>query len=298
MITRVLVPLDGSQLAEFVIPYVEAIARASGAGIVLLAAVGEPRRWGDSAPVDLKGETHCARTYLETVAGRLHEDLRSKAEMEVTSKPAAKAIIDFAAAIHADLIAMTTHGRSGVARWVLGSVAAKVLHAAETPLLLVRPPSDSSVTAPARIEKILVPLDGSAVSLAALPFAEELARALGASLFLFHAVVPPVLAYPGAEMIALDARVLKSLEEGGRNFVTAAAAAATARGIKAEAAVSIGNAVDAIVAAAQDQAAGLIVMSTHGRSGAGRMVLGSVADAVVRRSSLPVVLVRPAVDRA
>jgi nucleotide-binding universal stress UspA family protein len=78
-----------------------------------------------------------------------------------------------------------------------------------------------------------------------------------------------------------------------RKFLAAAAEDLTARGLEAEAIVNVGNATDGIVWAAERENAGLIVMSTHGRSGVGRMVLGSVADSVVRRTSLPVILVRP-----
>src|SRR3990172_3139189 len=89
----------------------------------------------------------------------------------------------------ADLIAMSTHGRSGLMRWVLGSVATKVLHGASHPLLLVRA-RDQAGRPPAVIDRILVPLDGSQLSLTVLPYVEELAEALGARLVLFHALLP------------------------------------------------------------------------------------------------------------
>lgn len=143
------------------------------------------------------------------------------------------------------------------------------------------------------IDKILVPLDGSDLSSSVLPFALELAKRFDASIVLFHAVVPPVLTYPGAETIAFDARVLEEMETGARNFLSSAASDLNAKGVRTEVVVAVGNATDCIVAAAESEGAGLIAMSTRGRSGLSRLVLGSVADAVVRRAGRPVVLIPP-----
>jgi len=147
------------------------------------------------------------------------------------------------------------------------------------------------------IAKILVPLDGSGLSASVLPFVLDLAKPLKASIVLFHAVVPPVLTYPGAEAIGLDARVLEEMESGARNFLTSAAGDLVAKGVPTDILVTVGNATDGIVDAADSEGVDLIVMSTHGRSGIGRLVLGSVADAVVRRTTLPVLLVRPSTNK-
>jgi len=143
------------------------------------------------------------------------------------------------------------------------------------------------------IKKILVPLDGSELSSSVLSFVVDLAKPLEASVILFHAVVPPVLTYPGAEGIGFDARVLEEMESGAQNFLSSAAGDLAAKGVPTDILVTVGNATDGIVAAADSEGVDLIVMSTHGRSGIGRLVLGSVADALVRRSRRPVVLVRP-----
>jgi len=147
------------------------------------------------------------------------------------------------------------------------------------------------------IKKILVPLDGSELSASALSFVVDLAKPLKASITLFHAVVPPVLTYPGAEAIGFDARVLEEMEAGARNFLTSAAGDLTAKGVPTDVVVTVGNATDGIVDAADSGGVDLIVMSTHGRSGIGRLVLGSVADAVVRRAPHPVLLVRPTTNK-
>ncbi len=186
MIKRILVPLDGSDLAESAIPYAEQIATKTGAEVLLLTSVYQDDSWQASAAhVDHKWAP-LIQTYLETKAG----ELRAKgitATNDIASGPAAETILARVVDENVDLIAMCTHGRSGVTRWVLGSVADKVLHATACPILLVRPASPSvGATKTLPIGKILIPLDGSEHSLAVLPFVEELAKALDASLFFFH----------------------------------------------------------------------------------------------------------------
>lgn len=97
------------------------------------------------------------------------------------------------------------------------------------------------------INKILVPLDGSDLSSAVLPFAVDLAKPLAASIALFHAVVPPTLTYPGAEAIVFDARFLEDLEASARKFLDSAASDLAAKGIKADVVVSVGDATNGIV---------------------------------------------------
>jgi nucleotide-binding universal stress UspA family protein len=292
VISKILVPLDGSQAAEAVLPYVERIATATNARVLLLAAVDKPRDWGEDTGGDLKGERHEAEAYLHRLQARLASATGNDVETEVASSEPAAAVLATSEKHQPDLIAMTTHGRSGVARWVLGSVAAKLLHATHTPMLVVRPPAEGKQRNAPGLTKILLALDGSELSASVLPFAVDLAKFLGASVVLFHAVYEPVMTYPGAEAV-FDTGALKGMEAGAHEYLTTVARDLDAKGVKTHRAVAIGNATDGIVWAAEREGAELIVMSTHGRSGIGRIVLGSVADAVVRRSSLPVIVVRP-----
>jgi nucleotide-binding universal stress UspA family protein len=174
----------------------------------------------------------------------------------------------------------------------VGSVATKVLHATHTPLLLVRPPDEGKKSEAPALKKLLVPLDGSELSASVLPFAGDLAKSLGAPVVLFHSVFEPVMTYPAAGAV-ISGGVLEEMQSGAREYLAAHANDLATQGVTAEPAVAVGNATDGIVWAAEREGADLIVMSTHGRSGLERVVLGSVADAVVRRTSLPVVLVRP-----
>jgi nucleotide-binding universal stress UspA family protein len=215
-------------------------------------------------------------------------------ESAVTAGDPGDAILSEADAKDADLIAMSTHGRSGLTRWVLGSVADKVVHRTMKPLLIVRA-RDAREHPPATVNRVLVPLDGSPLSLSVLPYVEDLAATLGASLVLFNGV-PPLDVYPGAETTAARVgNVIDDLLEQGRAFLAQVEAEIEARGkTQARSVVTIGFAVDEITRVAEEVNAGLIAMATHGRSGVDRWVMGSVADGVVRRSSLPCLLVRPA----
>src|SRR3970282_1262431 len=171
MIRTVLVPLDGSKAAEAVIPYVELIASRTGAAVHLLTVVHD--RDGEAKA----GE---ARAYL----GERATGLRPlPCSTSVKSGEEAQVILAEADVGDADLIAMSTHGRSRLMRWVLGSVATKVLHGASRPLLLVRA-RDQADRPPAVIDRILVPLDGAQLSLTLLPYVEALAGALPGRLLL------------------------------------------------------------------------------------------------------------------
>lgn len=283
MIRTVLVPLDASTAAETVIPYVELIASRTGADVRLLTVVRsdeESRQVGD------------AHAYLEKTANELRGRSLS-CETEVAAGHEAQAILDQADAKDADLIAMSTHGRSGLMRWVLGSVAQKVVHGASRPLLLVRARDDGE-RPPVTIERILVPLDGSPLSLGVLPYVEEMAEALGASLVLYNGV-PPLDIYPGTEMTpARVGGIIDDLLAQGQSFLTQVADEIEGRGkVKARSVVTIGFPVDEIARIAAEIDVGLIAMATHGRSGVNRWLMGSVADGVVRRAELPCLLLRP-----
>jgi nucleotide-binding universal stress UspA family protein len=189
---------------------------------------------------------------------------------------------------------MTTHGRSGITRFVLGSVADKLLHTG-APLLVVRPGDDDTghPLVPAGIRKILVPLDGSELSLAAISLAEEMARVFNASLVFCSVVSTDWIAYSGMETPVLYQDVLTDMKATTKANVDRIAGESRGRGFKAECFVGIGVPADEIQRIATEHGAGLIVMSTHGRSGPSRWVMGSTADALVRRTHLPCLLVRP-----
>jgi nucleotide-binding universal stress UspA family protein len=291
----ILVPLDGSDLSERALPYATAVAQAAGARLVLLqVAIANLVTRND--PLTGQPETvDLAAAYLGDVRARIGEGVTAET-IEFWGEPGPE-IVRAARERGAGLIAMATHGRSGLGRWLYGSVADHVLRHAEVPVLLV-----SAVCPPAWPEggpgTILVPLDGSALAEAALAPAAALAGPLRARLLLLRAVEPPVVAgaaYATGYVYA-DYDPGPALEEA-RGYLEGVARGLRERGLTADVAAEEGPAAAAIARAARERGAGLIAMATHGRSGIGRLVLGSVATGVLHQAAAPLLLLRPGPGR-
>ena len=282
MIERILVPLDGSELAESVLPYVRHMAVSTGAGVRLITVVKD------------ESDREKANSYLRSRQERLGLEA-IETSVTASGNGEAEGILSEAEGWNADLIAMSTHGRSGAMRWVFGSVADKVIHATTRPLLLVRSRPEEPTPEEVQIDRVLVPLDGSGLSLGVLPYVEGIAKALGATLVLFSAVAPPQT-YTGVEIGAMPVPTADLIDEmmaQSQESLTGVAKEIEERGVKTRSMVTTGFPVSEIVRAAQEVEAGLIAVATHGRSGVNRWIMGSVADGVVRRSALPCLIVRP-----
>lgn len=292
MIKTILVPLDGSELAEQVLPYASQLARHADAELLLLTSIQPVGIWDATATaINWEREERLAQDYLDAQKTRLESEA-VKVRVKRQHGEAAANILQAAEEEDVSLIAISTHGRSGLGRWLFGSVADRIVQNSHVPLLMIRP---DPRTAPKTVfEKVLVPLDGSEVAASVLPFVEEVARLYGASLVLYHAVAP-ISAYPGFETVnpQIDGKVLQEMQDQARELLSSNARDIEARGIHATVAVSIDLAVDGIIRAANETGCDLIAIGTHGRSGLGRVVLGSVANAVMRRSTLPCLLVHP-----
>jgi nucleotide-binding universal stress UspA family protein len=311
---QILVPLDGSLLAESVIPYAVELARAQGDALHLLrvitpATVAPSLAWPMPAPVNierwLEADRQAARDYLNLLGNQIHA-AEVKVQTTVAEGNPAEIIIGLTRSKVStiDTIAMATHGRRGVERWVLGSVAEKVLHAAPVPLLLVRgTPSDTppevgppyhQLVFDRSYRRIIVPLDGSDLAEQALEEARLLANALVATLVLV-AVVPfwddVGLSEPGVlPSWTIDGQ--QHLREYAAQYLESVAAPLRDSGLTVQTHWVDGDPPEAIAATAERESADLIVMATHGRSGFSRLWLGSVATQVVRRASVPVLMIR------
>jgi nucleotide-binding universal stress UspA family protein len=188
---------------------------------------------------------------------------------------------------------MATHGRGGLGRWAYGSVADKVLQGAPVPVLLVRADAAAAMLSAGWPRRLLVPLDGSDLAEQALPLATDLARRAGADLCLLASISWAFTTH-AVQLISL---------EGPAQQVTAAYLQRVSRrlaasGMPVASTIRLEPAADAILAGAAAQRADLIVMSTHGRGGLGRWLVGSVADRVLRGATVPVLLVRAGVPVA
>ena len=295
MYRRILVPLDGSPLAEQALPLAKMFAVGFQAAVVLFQAIPPIRETlrvdGEVFPVDEQTELlrWQAREYLESV----HKDFAAAgiaAEREIRAGVPAPAILDLVESTGIDLIVMATHGRTGVGRWVYGSVADKVLHGARVPLLLVR--ASEQPVAPQPLTRILVPLDGSELAERALEPARQVAEAFDAEVLLFRAWDMPL--YGMEEPLNVVESLERAVRASAEDYVTHSTCQLQAQGMRVRGETQGGTAAEGILEQAQHVKASLIVMSTHGRSGVSRWVMGSVADRVLRTSPIPVLLIRAA----
>ncbi|HEY1012394.1 MAG TPA: universal stress protein, partial [Herpetosiphonaceae bacterium] len=239
-----------------------------------------------------------AQTYLDSAAARLAA-CGVAATTRVLEGDPASALLSYARA-NKDIamIAMATHGRSGVRHLLFGSVAEKILHAAPVPLLLARAQQETVLTGIGPYRSLLVPLDGSLHAEQALPLAHRLARRTAADLILMHAVPTPddlTLAQHGYSA-GWDDRHLAKLRSRAEAYLQTKAARHAAGGAPVRTLVRTGHAGEQIVAAAREASADLVVMATHGLTGLRRLWLGSMATYVVRHSLQPVLLVRSEPD--
>jgi nucleotide-binding universal stress UspA family protein len=294
MIDRILIPLDGSDLAEQALPHGVLQARRFGAHIFLLRVV-EPippaaAEW--AVPPDLEAIQEGAASYLAGIVKPLvKQGLR--VDYCVRMGPPAETILAFARAEGVNLIAMSTHGRSGIGRWVYGSVADKVLRGAGTPVFLIRASESTPPVEVPGYRRLLVPLDGSELAELALPYAETWARTFHSEVILLRVPTLPAYVSLGPDASMLVPSLLSEAYDDADTYLANMVRKLKAKGLAVhKAAVEPGAIADTIVDYAHDAGVDCIVMSTHGRSGLGRWVYGSVADRVLRGSGVPVLLVR------
>jgi len=287
MYSKILIPLDGSKTAEMVLPYARFLAGRFKIPIELLAVIdiaeiaahmsAERARFLDTMIDD--GERH-STAYLRGVASTFQG---ADVKCTVEKARAADAIIERGEADTAMLIAMATHGRSGLNRFLLGSIAEKVLRGTVNPLLLVRATEEAKSNGEATLKSIIVPLDGSELAESVIPMAAGLAKKLGLKVVLFRSYH----IIDNAEMIA-------GVRDEANEYLEKQVAEVKKLGVeKASFVTKEGFAADEIIALGGTTPGGLIAMCSHGRSGVKRWVLGSVAETVVRHSAGPVLITRP-----
>lgn len=286
MVRKILLPLDGSVLSETALPWAELLAERTAASLVVLRAAmvrGFPGVDLTDAQVHAVQE---AESYVEGVAARLRQR-GFTVDLALPYGIAGEAIVDAATRRSADLIVMATHGRSGLGRWIYGSVADAVLRSATVPIFLVRSGAPQP-SAAKPLRTIVVPLDGSRVAEAVLPWAEELVRLLRARVVLVRAVETPVFDESTGQRAAVE---LEASQVEAHSYLHAVAERFTRAGAEVALEVRIGIPPYVIVDCASELEADLIVMATHGRSGVARLVYGSVAAGVLRDAAVPVLLV-------
>jgi nucleotide-binding universal stress UspA family protein len=303
MFKRILVPLDGSTIAEQVIETAGDLAKRAGATVILAHAdTPENYIYVEGLPVtDEHGApvhgTH-EREYLRRWSDCVRETWGVRAEFTVlhqSGASSAEMLATHMAETHIDLVAMTTHGRGGLERLWLGSVADQLVRSTHVPILLLRP--DGAVSVLPTIQRVLVPLDGSVISDRILPYAMALASHIGAVVTLMRvvkvteqvAITPIGTAAPHVDQQGFDQRL-----EEAQNYLDSTAKSLPPGRAKVVTHVAVsGHVAASILEAAKAERGTLIAMTTHARTGLQRLFLGSVADKVLRASHIPMLLFSP-----
>jgi nucleotide-binding universal stress UspA family protein len=310
-IRSILLPLDGSPLSEQAVPMALAIARASGARVHAVHLyvpfpddMPVPELFGSIDPPE-DGRFEASRAYAALWTERFSREPGVTARCEVMqasrrsslmreSTPVAEALLDAAENRRADLIVMTTHGAGGLSRAWLGSTADAVIRRARVPVLVIRPPSESPSVPAGLPRHILVPLDGSELGDWILSDAIALARIAGARVTLLTVLVPRRAIARPAPVARVDEADLARQRAAVEPVLERAATRCRERGVAVETAVVVAQRVaGGIIEHAIEGAADLIALTTHGRGGLRRLMLGSVADKVLRGSSVPLLVRRP-----
>jgi nucleotide-binding universal stress UspA family protein len=296
-----LVPLDGSDLAERALPYAVRFAAERGGRLVLMRAALAPppsgRDW-ERQQVEVMEE---ATAYLSDVAEKV------TTRVPVTTAPlyghAADAILAAVEQFSVDSIVLATHGRTGLAHLLHGSVAEAVLTRSPVPVFAVyaRPGEAAAPPFDSASARIMVPLDGSAFAEAALPLALEIVGATGEVVLTTVVTAPDhvereehgrVRAYLDQQEEAVRREALDYLRRVETQLKQQRSNLQVALDMR------IGDPAPGIAMAEIAHDADLVVMATHGRTGIRRAVLGSVAGAVLNTGSVPVLLVSPAASAA
>lgn len=305
MAKTILVPLDGSTFAEHALPVATGLARAAG-GRLHLVQVHEvpvvPTSPDLLVPYDAQWDSALRQQeeeYLQSAANRIAERAGLQARTELLSGPAEMALATYAREMDVDLVVMTTHGRSGLSRMWLGSVADGVIRRSQVPVLLLRP-SHEEVDYDEELHPlhVLCPLDGSELSRGIIEPALWLGGLSNARYTLMRVTLPIPLLRP--KFVAPESggedRLTEEEQARAQAEVDEVAAPLRERGLNVETTVaSHGVPAVAILEYAATHAVDLIALATHGRGGWSRLALGSVADKVLRGSMMPVLVFRPPV---
>jgi nucleotide-binding universal stress UspA family protein len=291
-IGQVVLALDGSEFSARVLPSAHAICRLFDASLILvsvLPARGAARvlpKGRSSGDPQQAGQVE-AETYLSQLVGRAKTS-GIRADYYVASGPVAQALDMLTRELDADLLVMSTHGRSGVSRFMLGSNASATIQVVTRPILLLRTQALAAQEVPT-VRRVLVPLDGSGFAEQIIPWVQAVATVAHAEMILLTVPEVPEPALYGTLSGAVD-ELRERAEANARRYVEGLAMQLRELGVDARPAVRGSRPATAILEAAEAEQVDLILLATHGRGGVERLVMGSVADRVVHHAACPVLL--------
>ncbi|HLF94644.1 MAG TPA: universal stress protein [Planctomycetota bacterium] len=283
MIRRILVPLDGSAMSEAILPEVVRLVRRRESEVVLVSA--EPPVVTEDSALIATVAPEGATEYLLAIRERLEARHVRARILEQRGTPT-DVILRVAREQRASMIAMATHGRTGLTRLILGSVAEEVLRRSPVPVFLVRPSSSyelaKAVPEEDPLRRILVPVDGSGLQGAVVPHALAFAKRFEARVVLLRVLEP---------MFEKDTRGFEEELETARHALREVAFAVAAAGVPCLTLLEEGGAAKTILSITRAHEIDLIAMATHGRRGISRLVSGSVTEEVLRDAPVPMLIV-------
>jgi nucleotide-binding universal stress UspA family protein len=316
MFKKILICLDGSKLAEQVLPVAIETARANNARLILFRTIFEYSLHSPNIPgyagmavqtgniaKRLEVDLELASTYLNSTAESIKKETGLEVSVEIALGTAGKSIVEYVEENRIDLVVLATHGHGGLERIVFGSTADFILKRSHVPNLILRPKAiedleEKSYTS-SPIRKILVPLDGSHLAEQILPYAVEQARLFSSKLVLLHVINTPesevTVSLKATTSVAEKEKAYYEYEnKEASNYLMTMADSYQKSAIDAEWIVLHGeNPQEMIMHYANTYGCHMIAMCTHGRGGLNRMVFGSVADHILRSAGPPLLVLRP-----
>lgn len=300
---KLLVPLDGSEFSEHALGVVRNLARGLGAEVHLVHVLVQTPDYVHKAPeMDLQWQQEAvpgAERYLQEKAEEVAAGTDVTTRTAVLNGPVEDALVHYAEEEPGvDLIVLTSHGYGGVQRFWLGSTTDQLVRRSRVPLLVVRPWDEADGLEPggSAFDHVAIPLDGSELAEGVVPYAEALGGPFDARYTLVHTV--PASREVGRLFAASSFQVAPGSEEerkqAGRDYLEVVAQRMRERGLSVETQVlAADRPEEGIRRYLVEEHPHVLALGTHGRSGFSRVVMGSVADKILRVSARPVLVVRP-----
>jgi nucleotide-binding universal stress UspA family protein len=299
MFDPILVPLDGSLLAECVLPHVSAIARAFNSRVMLLRGLDRNQAAEKAQLFDLLNwqiNKTGAKLYLDKTSTRLQKS-GLRVEVTIMEGLVAESIADFAQSQGMKLIILSSHGRSGLSQWGISSVTQKIIFSAPTSVLIIRAHQPTASDLDERLyTRIMVPLDGSRRAENVLPMVTVLARFHQSRIHLVHVVRAPEMARQmplAREDVDLSNRVITRNREEAIRYLDQVRLHSALEGIDVETHLLTGdNAASALHEFADQEHIDLVALSAHGYSGNNRWPYGSMVNNFILYSKVPLIIVQ------
>jgi len=293
MFEKILVPLDGSVLGEITLAYAGELAIKLGSEVQMVCATlrhDEETR-------------HMCSLYLSRLADQLYERVKqanpaAEVKTVVVNGEATNTLLEYAERQKIGLIILSSHGQSGFIPWAIGGIASKIIQKSRIPLLLVRAnKSEKKKRATGLFQKIIVPLDGSAVGEATLPYVKEIANGFESDVILLRVVEKEqrVRTIGGTNHIIFHDSIIEQMRAEAVRYLNETKKKLS-EGINVQTVIKTGNAAKEIITLAGEESGNIVAMSSHGESGLTRWVMGSVSSKILQAGKTPLLLVRPKTD--